>query len=72
MTVAESHDIALALQHKLEGLADVDHLTRDGLEHKVERELVRGAYAALLTDNITSTTTTNPLDPNSEGLRSRH
>ena len=47
MTVQESHDIALALQHKIERLDDVerafvhvDHLGRDGLEHKVERELV--------------------------------
>lgn len=46
MTVAESHDLALALQHKIELLEDVerafvhvDHLHRDGLEHKVEREL---------------------------------
>ena len=49
MTVAVSHDIALALQHKIEALKDVerafvhvDHLTRDGLEHKIERELVLG------------------------------
>ena len=48
MTVMESHDIALALQHKIEELVDVerafvhvDHQERDGLEHKVERELVR-------------------------------
>mmetsp|Transcript_10411 Transcript_10411/g.14342 ORF Transcript_10411/g.14342 Transcript_10411/m.14342 type:complete len:402 (-) Transcript_10411:66-1271(-) len=48
MTVAESHDIALALQHKIESLPEierafvhVDHERRDGLEHKVERELVR-------------------------------
>ena len=47
MTVAISHDIALALQHKIEALKDVerafvhvDYLTRDGLEHKIERELV--------------------------------
>ena len=47
MTVMESHDLALALQHKIEGLPDVerafvhvDHQRRDGLEHKVERELV--------------------------------
>jgi hypothetical protein len=47
MTVRESHDIALALQHKIESLKDVerafvhvDYLKRDGLEHKVERELV--------------------------------
>lgn len=47
MTVQESHDIALALQHKIERLDEVerafvhvDHLGRDGLEHKVERELV--------------------------------
>jgi len=46
MTVRESHDIALALQHKIEGLdhverafVHVDHEKRDGLEHKVEREL---------------------------------
>ncbi len=50
MTVMESHDIALALQHKIEGLPDVerafvhvDHQKRDGLEHKVERELVRSS-----------------------------
>jgi cation diffusion facilitator family transporter len=47
MTVQESHDIALALQHKIEELSEVerafvhvDHLPRDGLEHKIERELV--------------------------------
>ena len=46
----ESHDIALALQHKIESLEEVerafvhvDYLTRDGLEHKVERELVMKA-----------------------------
>lgn len=51
MTVVESHDIALALQHKIEGLADVerafvhvDHQKRDGLEHKVERELVKSSW----------------------------
>jgi cation diffusion facilitator family transporter len=50
MTVRESHDIALALQHKIEGLPEVerafvhvDHEERDGLEHKVERELVKNA-----------------------------
>lgn len=49
MTVVESHDIALALQHKIEKLEDVerafvhvDHLVRDGLEHKVERQLAKG------------------------------
>lgn len=48
MTVIESHDVALALQHKIEMLSDVerafvhvDHQGRDGLEHKVERQLVR-------------------------------
>ena len=46
MTVMESHDLALELQHKLEALEDVerafvhvDHQERDGLEHKTEREL---------------------------------
>lgn len=49
MTVMESHDIALALQHRIEFLDDVerafvhvDHQLRDGLEHKVERQLVKG------------------------------
>lgn len=49
MTVVESHDIALALQHKIESLGNVerafvhvDHQVRDGLEHRVERELVLG------------------------------
>lgn len=48
MTVRESHDLALDLQHKIEGLEDVerafvhvDHERRDGLEHKVERLLVQ-------------------------------
>ena len=47
MTVATSHDIALELQHKIEKLEDVerayvhvDYELRDGLVHKVERELV--------------------------------
>mmetsp|Transcript_15713 Transcript_15713/g.16456 ORF Transcript_15713/g.16456 Transcript_15713/m.16456 type:complete len:336 (+) Transcript_15713:28-1035(+) len=47
MTVRESHDIALALQHKIEqnemverAFVHVDYAKRDGLEHKVERELV--------------------------------
>lgn len=42
MTVIDSHDIALALQHKIEAMVDVerafvhvDHQERDGLEHKV-------------------------------------
>jgi hypothetical protein len=73
MTVVESHDLALALQHKIEFMQDVerafvhvsvakrstgvvaaltrvvqcvyqvDHQRRDGLEHKVERELVMSA-----------------------------
>jgi hypothetical protein len=46
MSVRESHDIALALQHKIETLSEVercfvhvDYAVRDGLEHKVERLL---------------------------------
>ena len=46
MTVKLSHDIALALQHKIEELDDierafvhVDYQARDGLEHKIERNL---------------------------------
>lgn len=53
MTVAESHDIALALQHKIEELEDVerafvhvDYQSRDGMEHKVERELAAGMTVA--------------------------
>ena len=45
MTVIDSHDIALALQHKIEAMVDVerafvhvDHQERDGLEHKVSDE----------------------------------
>ena len=44
MTVIDSHDIALALQHKIEAMVDVerafvhvDHQERDGLEHKVDK-----------------------------------
>ena len=44
MTVIDSHDIALALQHKIEAMVDVerafvhvDHQERDGLEHKVNK-----------------------------------
>lgn len=51
MTVRESHDIALELQHKIEKIEEVercfihvDHDFRDGLEHKVERELVKNTY----------------------------
>lgn len=69
MTVIESHDIALALQHKIEGLVDVerafvhvDHEERDGLEHKVERELVRGSVGEV---------TESPLRLNGSELRSR-
>jgi cation diffusion facilitator family transporter len=50
MSVAESHAIALVLQHKIEKLDDVerafvhvDHKIRDGLEHKVERQLANRA-----------------------------
>ncbi len=46
MKVAESYDIALELQHKIESLSEVerafvhvDHQRRNGLKHKVEREL---------------------------------
>lgn len=49
MTVRDSHDIGLVLQHKIERLSNVerafvhvDHRRRDGLEHKIERRLVSG------------------------------
>ncbi len=55
MTVRESHDIALALQHKIEELDDVerafvhvDHEQRDGLEHKTERTLTNSHKKMLL------------------------
>lgn len=61
MTVRESHDIALALQHKIESSKDierafvhVDHEKRDGLEHKVERELVRGMLEASASSVVSS------------------
>jgi cation diffusion facilitator family transporter len=53
MSVRESHDIGLALQHKIEELEDVerafvhiDHETRDGLEHKIERTLTNSSRYA--------------------------
>lgn len=78
MTVAESHDIALELQHKLERIEDVerafvhvDHQTRDGLEHKVERELVRASSELLGSIALLpmSSPIRNPLQ--SDGMRSR-
>uniref|UniRef100_A0A061S4Y4 Cdf membrane protein n=1 Tax=Tetraselmis sp. GSL018 TaxID=582737 RepID=A0A061S4Y4_9CHLO len=49
MTVRESHDIALDLQHKIEALEDVerahvhvDYQSRDKPEHKVDRNLNEG------------------------------
>ncbi|KAF6263356.1 hypothetical protein COO60DRAFT_1490792 [Scenedesmus sp. NREL 46B-D3] len=46
MTVKDSHDISLDLQHKVEQMEEVerafvhvDYMRRDGLEHKVERQL---------------------------------
>ncbi len=55
MSVRESHDIALALQHKIEELDDVerafvhvDYETRDGLEHKIERTLTNSSRRMLL------------------------
>ena len=50
MTVIDSHDIALALQHKIEAMVDVerafvhvDHQERDGLEHKVRKYKTKGS-----------------------------
>ena len=61
MTVMESHDIALALQHKIESHGDVerafvhvDHSMRDGLEHKVERELVQKGASADVQLSVTA------------------
>jgi len=71
MTVMESHDIALELQHKIESLDDVerafvhvDHQERDGLEHKIERMLVLG-------NNYQLTQSLNP-DNSSQILRQRN
>jgi len=48
--LTESHDISLAIQHKIEKLPEVerafvhvDYAKRDGLEHKVERVLTTGS-----------------------------
>uniref|UniRef100_A0A7S3H1E4 Cation efflux protein cytoplasmic domain-containing protein n=2 Tax=Spumella elongata TaxID=89044 RepID=A0A7S3H1E4_9STRA len=75
MTVRESHDIALELQHKIEGLEEVerafvhvDHEKRDGLEHKIERELVTGALKDVVV--LDNDTTVNPVLFQNE-LRSR-
>ena len=69
----ESHDIALALQHKIESLEEVerafvhvDHLTRDGLEHKVERELVLRSQNKVSAKDSNSDSE-NDYDPNSSG-----
>ena len=55
MLVCESHDIALALQHKLEALEDVerahvhvDYEKRTLPEHKVERKLLRASEGSPL------------------------
>lgn len=78
MTVIESHDIALALQHKIEELADVerafvhvDHEERDGLEHKVERELVRATPGGYQHELAGGSTTHNPV-LEGPGLRVRN
>ena len=70
MTVMESHDIALALQHKIEGLSDVerafvhvDHQERDGLEHKVERELVRKMLSGDESDHSLNNSTKSNSSP---------
>jgi cation diffusion facilitator family transporter len=50
LPLKETHDIALIIQHKIEkkqeverAFVHVDYKIRDGLEHKVERELVTGS-----------------------------
>jgi hypothetical protein len=77
MTVQESHDIALALQHKIESLevverafVHVDHLGRDGLEHKVERQLVRQAQLVREASDDFLLTTDSSIPANE--LRSRY
>lgn len=75
MTVMESHDIALALQHRIEFLDDVerafvhvDHQLRDGLEHKIERQLVKGVPAQ---QNMLSSPDSSTANPIVDSLRSR-
>jgi hypothetical protein len=74
MTVMESHDIALALQHRIEFLDDVerafvhvDHQLRDGLEHKIERQLVKGVPS----HNVISSADSSTANPMIDSLRSR-
>ena len=57
MTVIDSHDIALALQHKIEAMVDVerafvhvDHQERDGLEHKVKSNFLHFIYLSLISN----------------------
>ena len=66
MTVVESHDIALALQHKIEELEEVerafvhvDYLPRDAPEHKVERQLLLASDAVSSTSHVATTTAQN-------------
>ena len=54
LTVAESHDIALGLQHKIEELKEVerafvhvDYQSRDAPEHKVERLLLAESSSSI-------------------------
>jgi len=77
MTVMESHDIALALQHKIESLEDVerafvhvDHEMRDGLEHKIERNLVNDLRARAMSSDSAESTNNPIIAPNE--LRSRN
>jgi len=48
--LTESHDVALIIQHRIEKLPEVerafvhvDYQKRDGLEHKIERQLITGS-----------------------------
>eukprot|EP01034_Spumella_vulgaris_P023158 gene23158-29351_t len=61
MTIGESHDLALALQHKIELLEEVerahvhvDYEKRDGLEHKIERELAASAANTAANASVSS------------------
>lgn len=59
MSVRESHDIALALQHRIEesheverAFVHVDYAYRDGLEHKIERNLYEATVSPKKSDTM--------------------
>jgi hypothetical protein len=60
------------LFHCLKLLPQVDHEMRDGLEHKIERELVNDLRARALSNDSAGEAVPNPILNNGNELRSRN